>query len=82
MKNKLECILKNIFSLFIIVAILGGGLIFIMFLVALIVGGDLGSSIAVSAKDVIMPYFIRFASIGVLAGLILSYIIGEHGLSL
>lgn len=82
MKEKLDNVLKRIFSFFLIVAILGGGIIFIMFLVALIIGGDLGASIAVSARETIMPYLIRSASISVLVGLISLYITGKHVLSL
>lgn len=82
MKDKIENILKLIFSLFIMIAMLGGALVFLMFLVALIVGGDLGASIAVNARNLVMPYFIRFASIAVFAGLIFSYLKGKHGLSL
>ena len=82
MKEKIDRVLRRLFSLFLVIAMLGGGIIFLMFLVALIVGGNLGASIAISAKETIMPYFIRSASISVLVGLISLYITGKHGLSL
>lgn len=82
MKEKIDRVLRRLFSLFLVMAMLGGGIIFIMFLVALIVGGDLGESIAISARGTIMPFFIRSASISVLVGLISLYITGKHGLSL
>lgn len=82
MKNKIENFLKEIFSIFIMIGIFGGGIIFVIFMLAIIIGGDLGASMAITAKDIIMPYFIRFASIGILAGLIYSYLRKSHGLSL
>ena len=81
MKDKSHSIASVVFSVFILVAILGGGLIFAMFVVAIIIGGDTGQLIAINAKNVVMPYFIRSASIGVLAGLISFYISGRHSLS-
>jgi hypothetical protein len=78
----MEKILKGVFSLFIIIAILGGGIVFIMFVTALIIGGETGTIIATNAKDIVMPYFIRSATIGILAGLIFSYITKNHSLSL
>lgn len=82
MKKKFGNVLKGIFSFFLMIAMLGGGLVFVMFLVALILGGDSGASIALSARNVVMPYFIRSASIAVLAGLVFSYLKDQHGLSL
>lgn len=82
MKRKLGSVIRAIFSIFIIIAILGGGVVFVMFIVALVIGGDIGASIAINAKDTVMPYFIRSASIAVLAGLIFSYGTGRHSLSL
>ncbi len=82
MRNKIENFLKEIFSIFIMMAIFGGGIIFLMFMVAIVLGGAQGAKIALLAKDLVMPFFIRFASIGVLAGLIYSYLRKSHGLSL
>lgn len=81
MKAKIHDIISAIFSLFIVIAIFGGGLVFAMFIVAIIIGGETGQQIAIVAKDIVMPYFIRSASIGVLAGLISFYISGKHSLS-
>jgi hypothetical protein len=82
MREKLEKSVRSIFSITLIIAILGGGVIFFMFIVALIMGGTLGESLATNASKIIMPYFIRFASISVLSGLVSFYITGEHTLSL
>ena len=81
MKEKIHNIVSTICSLFIVIAIFGGGLVFAMFFVAIIIGGETGQQIAINAKDIVMPYFIRSASIGVLAGLISFYVSGDHALS-
>lgn len=82
MKKRMEDVVSAIFSLFILIAILGGGIVFLMFAGALIVGGEVGNSIAVSAKSMVMPYFIRAATIGTLAGLVSFYLTGMHALSI
>lgn len=74
--------LKSIFSILIIIAIAGGVLIFLMLIASLILGGQQGEVLAVSANQVYMPYFIKAAAIAVLAGLISLYVSGAHVLSL
>lgn len=80
MKTKIEKVVSAIFSISILIAIMGGGIVFLMFAAALIVGGDTGVGIAVSAKNTVMPYFIRAATIGTLAGLVSFYLTGLHAL--
>ncbi len=82
MKEKTQNIINKLFSLFIIIAIFGGGIIFLMFIVALLSGGNIGTKIAISASDIVMPYFIKAAAIAVLFGLISIYSNGTHYLSL
>lgn len=82
MKVKIQKIVDSIFSVSLITAILGGGIIFVMFMMALIIGGPSGEALATNASKVIMPYFIRIASLSVLCGLISIYISGKHPLSL
>lgn len=82
MKKTIKEIIKSTFSISIIIAILGGGIIFCMFMVAIIVGGECGELLAKSASKEIMPYFIRAASVAIISGLIPLYITGEHVLSL
>lgn len=82
MKIKFQKIIDSIFSVSLVTAILGGGIIFLMFLMALIIGGASGEALATNASKVIMPYFIRIASLAVLCGLISIYISGKHPLSL
>lgn len=82
MKKNIEKFLKATFSLALITAILGGGLIFLLFLVSLIMGGAGGESLATSAANDIMPIFIRLASVAILSGLAWIYLKGQHSLSM
>lgn len=82
MKKKILEIIKSLFSISLILAILGGGVIFLMFIIALIIGGSQGEYIAVNASDLIMPYFIKLAALAVLSGLLSIYIDGKHSLTL
>ena len=80
--GKLINILEYIFSITVLIALFGGGVVFILHLIALIIGGDMATSISVFATDGLMPYFIRIATVGILSGLITFYISKEHHLSL
>lgn len=82
MKENIQRFLRNIFSITLMIAIFGGGVIFIMFVVSLIIGGTSGESLALSAANYIMPVFIRLASIAVLSGLVWIYLKGRHSLSM
>ena len=82
MKKRLQDILASLFSFFIIVAIFGGEVIFVMFIIALILGGQLGNNLAISASNTVMPFFIKSATVSILTGLIWMYIEGNHTLSL
>lgn len=82
MREKLESVLTNIFGIFISISVLGGILIFLTYVVGMIVGGELGASFMVTAWKSWVPYFIKSATIGVLAGLLLFYVTGKHSLSL
>lgn len=82
MKEKTQKITNKLFSLFLTISIFGGGVIFLMFLVALIFGGNTGAKLATSASDIIMPHFIRTAAIAILFGLLSIYSNGLHSLTL
>lgn len=82
MRNKLKRLFESLFSIFIIIAIIGGGVVFMMFVAGIILGGNLGNLLALSTRNVVMPVFIRFAAIAVLLGLLHHYIVGEHALTM
>lgn len=82
MKEKFINLIGSIFSIFILLGLLGGGIIFLMFLLALIIGGDKAAILSTMASETIMPYFIKSATVGIMAGLIVLYFSGDHHLSL
>lgn len=82
MREKLQNIVSAVFSVFTLIAILGGGVVFLMFVLSLVIGGETGEFIALSARKTVMPYFIRSATVGTLAGLISFYTTGLHALSI
>jgi hypothetical protein len=73
---------NNVFGVFVSIAVLGGVLVFILFVIGMIMGGEAGGSLMYMAYDSLSPYFIKAATIAILAGLVLFYISGEHALSL
>jgi len=80
--NKIENIMISIFSIGIMVAISGGALVFLLFLMGFILGGESAAYLSNLASKILMPYFIKSAAIGVFAGLITFYIHGKHELSI
>lgn len=82
MRNKIKKALKEIFSLSLIISIFGGGVIFVMFVIAFIIGGTSGGNLSVMAAETIMPVFIRLAAIAIASGLASIYIDGKHTLSM
>lgn len=82
MRNFLNNIGKSVFSIFIMIAIAGGGVIFAMFLVAIIIGGEVGNTLALSAKSTVMPIFIRCAAVSMVGGLLKFYASGSHELTM
>ncbi len=82
MRDSLQKLIESLFSIFLIIAIVGGGIILLMFVAGIIVGGTTGNFLAVTAKDTMLPMFIRAAAIAVLLGLLQYYVIGEHALTM
>ncbi|MCR1898333.1 hypothetical protein NSA47_04935 [Irregularibacter muris] len=82
MFTSIERVLKYIFSLFILISLLGGGIVFILFVVAIIAGGERGSTMAIYAASGIMPLFIKIAALAIIVGLFYLYLTKSHSLSL
>lgn len=82
MKQKYQEIIKSVFSISGMIAIVGGFIVFVLFCIALIIGGESGGNLAILAKKEIMPYFIRAATVATMAGLLLAYSTGDHALTL
>ena len=82
MKKRIEQFLESIFSIFVMIAIIGGAVVFALYLIAMILGGESGANLALAVKDSVLPYFIRSAAIAMAAGLISFYLTKMHALSL
>ncbi len=78
MKNTIQ----SIFSIATMFAVAGGFVVFLLFFVAIIIGGETGESMALFANKGLMPYFIRGASVASFAGLIYFYMTKEHALTM
>ena len=71
-----------LFSIAITIALIGGGLVGLLFLLAVLIGGNTGESLAVFTKNDLLPQFIRIATIAMLSGLVRFYPDNFHPLSL
>jgi len=85
MKNKLTkltSVLKTIFGYGIMLSLFLGGLTFIGYMIALLVGGETAIAICDFIYKTIMPIIIYASNIFVLLGLLILYISGEKTLSI
>lgn len=82
MREKLINVLEYIFSITILIAVLGGGVVFLLHLIGIIIGGSMATSLSIFATKELMPYFIKTAAIGMFAGLFTFYLNKKHHLSL
>ncbi len=80
--KKISDISRNIFSITLFVSLIGGGVVGILYLVAIIIGGGSGEALAVATKSNILPWFIRTAAVAMFSGLVEIYTKGEHFLSM
>ena len=81
MKEKISNVLQFIFGWGIFISLFVGGLTFIAYLVALIIGGDLAQNICYIVYKKIIPILIYISTVSVIIGLIKMYINGEVALS-
>jgi hypothetical protein len=81
-KNKASEVLNTIFGWGIYCVLIAGGLAFFGFLIALIIGGESATSLAVFIHKQYFPVVIRISSIIIFVGLISMYITNKHALSL
>lgn len=80
-KQKIANILQIIFGWGIFISLFVGGLTFIGYLVALIIGGDLAQNICFVIYKKIIPVLIYISTVSVIIGLIKMYLCGEIALS-
>lgn len=79
--KKLSSVLKSIFGYGIMISLFVGGLTFVGYLAALIIGGDIAATICVVIYKYIIPVIIYLAVGMVLLGLVAMYLSGETALT-
>lgn len=81
-KEKIISLLNIIFGLGIYLTVFAGGLTFLGFIGAILIGGATGELIAVSIQKYIFPIIIKFSSLSIGIGMLSMYISNEQALSL
>lgn len=79
--KKIADFLSVIFGYGITVCLFAGGLTFFGYLAAVIIGGDVATSICLFIKDSILPVIIYISTIMVLLGLVIMYLRGKTALT-
>ncbi|KIX13915.1 hypothetical protein [Dethiosulfatarculus sandiegensis] len=74
--------LKAVFSASVLLSVLGGAVMFLLFIIAMLMGGEKGQDLALFARNSFLPWVIRLATLGVGAGLLGFYLGEGHSLSL
>ncbi len=81
MKN-INQILKKIFGVSVLVALLAGGISLLGYIVALCIGGDTATTICAFIFKQYFPWVIRFTSVVIGIGLVSMYLSSEVALSI
>ena len=81
MRQKIFDILQKIYGIMMTVSFFGGFLPLIPFLFAIVVGGELGESIAIFPHKQYYPWVILIGSVAIVVGLIAMYVGKLEGLS-
>ena len=81
MRQKIFDILQKIYGIMMTVSFFGGFLPLIPFLFAIVVGGELGESIAIFLHKQYYPWVILIGSVAIVVGLIAMYVGKLEGLS-
>lgn len=79
--NKIGTFLKTIYGYGIMISLFAGGLTFIGYLVALVIGGETATLICTFIYKKFIPVIIYIASIMVILGIISMYLCGQIALS-
>jgi hypothetical protein len=80
LRERIEELVKSIFGLLLAISMVSGLAVFFMILMAFVIGGDQGASIATFAWKQVVPTSIQIATAGVIVGFVIFYIKGEHTL--
>lgn len=79
--KKIATVLKLIFGYGILICLFAGGLTFLGYLAALIIGGEIAAAICLFIYKTIIPAIIYTSTILVLLGLLIMYLNGETALT-
>lgn len=79
--KKIGSVLQTIFGYMIAVCLLAGGLSFVGFLVAMIIGGNAATAICLFLKETYLPIVIYCSSLTILLGLLAMYLTREKALT-
>lgn len=82
MREKIYKVLNNVYGVLMSISFFAGFLPVIPFIVAIIVGGDIGTKIAVFLSKQYYPWVIILGSVAVIFGLIAMYVGKLEGLSI
>lgn len=80
-KNKISNFLQIIFGWGIFIALFVGGLTFIGYVIAIILGGTIAENICHFIYKILYPILVYISSISVIIGLVKMYLCGETALS-
>lgn len=80
MRQKIANALSTVFGIGIMIALFAGGLSFLGYVVALIIGGDTAQQICVFIYKTLYPILFYFSSGVVLLGLVKMYVAGEKSM--
>jgi len=81
MRNKLYRILKKAYGIMMTVSFFAGGIPLIPFIIAIIVGGSFGETVAVFLYKQYYPWVIILGSLAIVVGLVAMYLGKLEGLS-
>ena len=79
--KKLSAVLKNIFGYGIMICLFAGGMTFLGYVAALIIGGDVAVKICFVIYTQIIPVVVYVTSVLVMLGLLAMYLNGEMALT-
>ena len=82
MRQKIFCVLNKIYAVMMFISFFAGILPLIPFVVAIIIGGDMGAAISKFLYMQYYPWVIVVGSVAILIGLIAMYIGKKEGLSI
>ena len=81
MRNKIYTVLNRIYGVMMTVSFFAGILPLVPFIIAIIIGGDVGASISTFLYQQFYPWVIVIGSVAILIGMIAMYVGKMEGLS-